>query len=84
MDPTKIIDNLLTVLTLKEVTNYNLHIDEAQKRLSGHQWVLDALSYLESSANQGHGITLAHSEWIDRVFHNSKCSRPGKAPSADQ
>lgn len=65
MDPIEVVDNLLTFITVKEMSLHGEHIEHAQKRLSANPWVVDALKYLKEQ--DGAAITLACSEWIDRV-----------------
>ena len=47
MDPIEVVDNLLTFITVKEMSLHGEHIEHAQKRLSANPWVVDALKYLK-------------------------------------
>ena len=64
----KIVDNLLTVISVREMVANNLHIDDVQKSLSNQIWIMDALRFLKTERNNGADITLAHSDWIDKVL----------------
>lgn len=68
MDPVKIVDNLLTVLTINSMHSFkDGGLRKAQDELQTYPYILDALRYLERAYKEGRGITYAHAEWIDRL-----------------
>lgn len=68
-DPSvKIIDNLLTVIVLKEMTDRNCHIERAQESLQVNPWIMDGLKYLKQAMDKGMPVTMAHAEWIERIY----------------
>ena len=66
-DAAKIIDNLLTFISWKEVMSFNIHLDKAQELLQKHEWIVDALLFLQKAEKEGSDIKWVHSEWIDKL-----------------
>lgn len=64
----KIIDHLLTMVLLFSRGVFD-HIDQTQTALLKNfpEYIVPALKYLKKAEDEGFKMTLAHSDWIDKM-----------------
>lgn len=65
LEVNQVIDNLLTAMVLPRMVQYGEKLDEVQDGLSCHEWVIDALRWLDKN---GGARCDANNEWIKRAL----------------